>query len=81
MVQQLTKAPTGTFELVEIKELEKHHIARVQSIKADEEGYKDVLIYSNKILPQRLKIGRQILKNSADDTNKQQRDVMKRILT
>ena len=78
----LTKAPTGTFESVEIEELEKHYICRVQSIPADEEGYQDVLISSDKILPKRLKIGRQILKIvSADDANEQQRDVIKRILT
>ena len=52
----LTKAPTGTFESVEIEELEKHYIARAQSIPANEEGYQYVLISSDKILPKRLKI-------------------------
>ena len=55
---RLTKAPTGTFESVEIDELEKHYIARVQSIPADEEGYQDVLISSDKILLKRLKDAR-----------------------
>ena len=77
----MTKAPAGTFESVEIEELEKHYFARVQSFPADEEGYKDVLISSDKILPKRLKIGGQILKIiSADDANEQQRNVIKRIL-
>ena len=71
----LTKAFTGTFESVEIEEMEKHYIARVQSTPADEEGYHDVLISSNKILPKGLKIGGQILKIvSADDANEQQRN-------
>ena len=35
----LTKAPTGTFESVQIEELKKHYIAHVQSIPVDEEGY------------------------------------------
>ena len=47
----LTKANIGTFESVEIEELEKHYIARLQRIPADEEGHQDVLISSNKILP------------------------------
>ena len=68
----LTKAPTGTFESVEIEELEKRYIVRVQSIPADEKGYNDVLNSSEKILPKRLKIGRQILKIlSADDADEQ----------
>ena len=78
----LTKGPTGTFESVEIDELEKHYIARVQSISADEDWYQDVLIPSDKILPKLLKIEPQILKIvSADDANEQQRDGMKTILT
>ena len=70
------------FESVEIDELEQHYIDRVQSIPADEEGYQDLLISNDKILPKRLKIGCQILKLvSADDANEQQRNVVKRILT
>ena len=77
----LAKAPTGTFESVDIEELEKHYIARVQSIPMDEDGYQDVFISSDKILPKRLKIGRLILKIvSADDANEQQRNVIKKIV-
>ena len=75
---------TGTLESVEIEELEKFlDIARVESIPADDEGYQDVLISSDKILPKRLKIGREIILKiaSADDANERQRDVIKRILT
>ena len=66
----LTKAPKGLFESDVTGVLEKHFIARVQYIPADEAGFKDVLIASDKPLPKQLKIGQQLLKiTSVDDVN------------
>ena len=57
MVSGLTKAHTGQLESVNVEELEKHCIARVNYILAEEEGFQDVLISSDEPLPKRLKTG------------------------
>ena len=72
----LTKAPTGLFEWDVTGVLEKHFIARA----ADEDGFEDVLIASDKHLPKQIKIG-QILKiTSVDDVNEPQKVIRKILL-
>ena len=72
----LTIAPKGLFESDVTGALEKHFIARVQYIPADEAGFEDVLIASDKPLPKQLKIGQQLLKITSVDVNEQQKGII-----
>ena len=70
------------FEAVAVEELVQPCLPRVQYITAEGGRIQDVLISCGKPLAKRLRVGPQTLKIvSADNTNEQQKGVMKWILT